>query len=95
MRPGSYEIVAAIGPDGMGEVYRARDTGLERDVALTVLPARIAADTERLPRFEQEVRAAGALSHPNILSIHDIGREHLFSLMLAERVFGIQSIVRR
>ena len=57
----------------MGEVYRARDTRLGRDVAIKVLPAAFSSDPERLARFEQEARAAAALSHPNILAVHDIG----------------------
>jgi hypothetical protein len=70
---GPYEIVARIGAGGMGEVYRARDTRLDRDVAIKVLPAGFASDQDRLRRFEQEARAAGALNHPNILVIHDVG----------------------
>ena len=66
---GPYEIVAPPGAGGMGEVYRARDTRLERDVAIKVLPASYASDTERLRRFEQEARPAAALNHPNILAI--------------------------
>ena len=70
---GPYEIVALIGAGGMGEVYRARDTRLGRDVAIKVLPAEFAADSDRLRRFEQEARAVAALNHPNILAIHDVG----------------------
>src|SRR5262245_24483156 len=70
---GPYEIVAHIGAGGMGEVYRARDTRLGRDVAVKVLPSSLSADGDRLHRFEQEACAAGALNHPNILSIYDIG----------------------
>ncbi|HJZ80375.1 MAG TPA: serine/threonine-protein kinase, partial [Pyrinomonadaceae bacterium] len=70
---GPYEITAPIGAGGMGEVYRARDTRLGRDVAVKVLPASYSDDKERLHRFEQEACAAGALNHPNILSIYDIG----------------------
>ena len=72
-RFGPYEIVAPLGAGGMGEVYRARDPRLGRDVAIKVLPAGLSADSERLERFEQEARAAAALSHPNILAVHDIG----------------------
>ena len=67
---GPYEIVALIGSGGMGEVYRARDARLGRDVAVKVLPTSFAADPERLRRFEQEARAVAALSHPNILALH-------------------------
>ncbi len=70
---GPYEIVAPIGAGGMGEVYRARDTRLSREVAIKVLPAEFTRDAERLRRFEQEARAASALNHPNILTIFDIG----------------------
>jgi hypothetical protein len=72
-RLGAYEVVALIGAGGMGEVYRARDARLGRDVAIKVLPAAFSADADRLRRFEQEARAAAALNHPNILSVHDIG----------------------
>jgi dienelactone hydrolase len=68
-----YEIVAPLGAGGMGEVYRAHDARLGRDVALKVLPHDLASDPGRRARFEQEARAASALSHPNIVSIHDIG----------------------
>jgi serine/threonine protein kinase len=72
-RLGPYEIVAPLGAGGMGEVYRARDSRLGREVAVKVLPASFAADQERLRRFEQEARATGALNHPNILGVYDIG----------------------
>jgi serine/threonine protein kinase/Tol biopolymer transport system component len=72
VRLGAYEIVALIGAGGMGEVYRARDTRLGRDVAIKVLPAELSGDRERLQRFEQEARAAAALNHPNIVSLFDI-----------------------
>jgi TolB-like protein/tetratricopeptide (TPR) repeat protein len=72
-RLGPYEIVVPIGAGGMGEVYRARDTRLARDVAIKVLPAEFASDPERLTRFEREARATAALDHPNILAIFDIG----------------------
>jgi eukaryotic-like serine/threonine-protein kinase len=70
---GPYEIVALLGAGGMGEVYRARDTRLGRDVAIKVLPKAFSADVNRLHRFEQEARAASLLNHPNVLSIYDIG----------------------
>ena len=70
---GPYEILAPIGAGGMGEVYRARDERLKRDVAVKVLPATYSADAERLRRFEQEAQAAGALNHPNITAVHDLG----------------------
>ena len=72
-RLGPYEILAAIGAGGMGEVYRARDPRLGREVAIKVLPASFSSDADRLRRFEQEARAAGVLNHPNITAVHDIG----------------------
>jgi hypothetical protein len=72
-RLGPYEIVAPIGAGGMGEVYRARDTRLGREVAIKVLPAALASDPYALARFEREARAVAAINHPNILALHDIG----------------------
>jgi eukaryotic-like serine/threonine-protein kinase len=72
-RVGPYRIDAFIGAGGMGQVYRAHDSRIGRDVAIKVLPAEYAADAERLGRFEQESRATGALSHPNILTLYDVG----------------------
>ena len=72
-RLGPYTLVGAIGVGGMGEVYRATDTRLARDVAVKILPADVAGDPDRLRRFEQEARAAAALNHPNILAVYDIG----------------------
>jgi Tol biopolymer transport system component len=72
-RLGPYEILAPIGAGGMGEVYRAKDSRLGREVAIKVLPATFSQDADRLHRFEQEARAAGMLNHPNITAVHDIG----------------------
>jgi serine/threonine protein kinase len=72
-RLGPYEIVALLGAGGMGEVYRARDERLKRDVAIKVLPVSFSADHDRLRRFEQEAQAAGSLNHPNITAVYDIG----------------------
>lgn len=72
-RFGHYEILSLLGKGGMGEVWRARDTRLDRDVAIKLLPAEFAQNTDRLRRFEQEARATSALNHPNILTIYDIG----------------------
>ena len=72
-RLGPYEVLSAIGAGGMGEVYRARDPRLNRDVAIKVLPATFSADADRLRRFEQEAKAAGVLNHPNITAVYDIG----------------------
>ena len=72
-RLGPYELVCAIGAGGMGEIYRARDTRLNRDVAVKVLPRLLATDESALARFEREAKALAALSHPNLLAIHDFG----------------------
>jgi serine/threonine protein kinase/tetratricopeptide (TPR) repeat protein len=72
-RLGPYEILGPLGTGGMGEVYRARDSRLDRDVAVKVLPEPLAADAKALARFEREAKAVAALSHPNILAIHDVG----------------------
>jgi len=74
-RLGPYEIIAPLGAGGMGEVYRARDTKLGRDVAIKVLPAELASNPDALARLEREARAVAQLSHPNILAIHDFGRQ--------------------
>jgi eukaryotic-like serine/threonine-protein kinase len=85
---GPYEIVATLGAGGMGEVYRARDTRLGRDVAIKVLPAALASDTERLRRFESEAKIIAALNHPNILSIHDIGTHEGAPYLVSECLEG-------
>jgi len=72
-RLGPYEIIAPLGAGGMGEVYRARDTRLKRDVAIKVVHGDVPRDTERIRRFEQEARAASALSHPNVCAVFDLG----------------------
>ena len=74
-RLGPYEITAPLGAGGMGDVYRARDTRLDRDVAVKVLPDDLAQDRNALQRFEREAKAIAALSHPNILAIHDFGSD--------------------
>jgi len=71
-RIGPYEIVAPLGAGGMGEVYRARDARLDRDVAIKILPDLFAQDPERLARFEREAKALAALNHPNIAAIYGI-----------------------
>ncbi len=85
---GPYEVVSLIGAGGMGEVYKARDMRLGRDVAVKVLPASFAADPERLRRFEQEARAVASLSHPNILAVHDIGQYEQQPFMVSELLEG-------
>src|SRR5271169_2998590 len=85
---GPYEIQSPIGAGGMGEVYRARDTRLNRDVAIKILPASFTADPDRLQRFAQESRAAAALNHPNILSIFDIGEDRGAPYVVSELLEG-------
>jgi Tol biopolymer transport system component len=85
---GPYQIESLLGAGGMGEVYRARDARLNRDVAIKILPASFSSDTDRLQRFEQESRAAAALNHPNILSIHDIGDDHGTPYVVSELLEG-------
>src|SRR5262245_31911745 len=87
-RLGPYEIVAAIGAGGMGEVYKARDTRLERTVAIKVLPAAFSSDPERLARFEQEARAVAALNHPNILALHDLASHEGAPYIVTELLEG-------
>jgi serine/threonine protein kinase len=87
-RLGPYEILSPLGAGGMGEVYLGRDTRLERQVAIKVLPADVAKDAERLRRFEKEARSASALNHPNIVTIYDIGSEDGVSYIAMERVEG-------
>jgi serine/threonine protein kinase len=72
-RFGPYEVIAPLGAGGMGEVYRSRDSRLGRDVALKVIPRESSHDAERIRRFEQEARAAGTLSHPNVCAVYDLG----------------------
>jgi hypothetical protein len=87
-RLGSYEILSLVGAGGMGEVYRARDPRLDRDVAIKVLPAAFSADRDRLHRFEQEARAAAALNHPNILTVHEIGTHDGAPFVVSELLEG-------
>ena len=103
-RLGPYEIVVLVGSGGMGEVYRARDTRLERAVAIKVLPESVARDSERLLRFEHEARLLSTLDHPNLLAIYDVGEqqgvhylvsEFLEGQTLAERIGGRPMSQRR
>jgi serine/threonine-protein kinase len=87
-RLGPYEILAPLGAGGMGEVYRARDTRLGREVAIKVLPEHLARDPDALARFEREARAVAALAHPNILDIHDFGSEKGLSFIVTELLEG-------
>ena len=96
-RLGAYEIAGRLGSGGMGEVYRARDTRLGREVALKILPAEFAADPVRRARFEQEARATAALNHPNILNLHDVGDENGLSYIVTELVVGetLTAVIQR
>ena len=85
---GAYRIEAAIGAGGMGEVYRATDTRLRREVAVKILPAAFAADPQRRSRFEREARAVAALTHPHICTIHDVGHEQGIEFLVMELVAG-------
>src|SRR5579872_1241488 len=85
---GPYEIVAAVGAGGMGEVFRARDARLGRDVALKILPGLFSTDPDRLRRFEQEARAAAALNHPNILVVYDVGTDSGVPYVVSELLDG-------
>src|SRR5215471_7288282 len=87
-RLGPYEILSPLGEGGMGEVWRARDTRLNREVALKVLPASFAQDADRLRRFKQEALATSALNHPNILTVYDIGDHDGMPFIVAELLEG-------
>ena len=94
---GPYEILSPLGAGGMGEVYRARDTRLKRDVAIKVVPDHLTKDRETLNRFEREAQAVAALSHPNILAVHDVGTEGNTSYVVMELLEGetLRDRVRR
>ena len=87
-RIGPYQVLELLGAGGMGEVYRARDPRLERDVAIKVLPTAFSDDFERLRRFELEARAAAALNHPNILGVYDIGTDAGAPFIVSELLEG-------
>ena len=87
-RLGPYEIVAPLGAGGMGEVYRAHDERLDREVAIKVLPSEVAHHIDRLRRFEQEARAAAALNHPNVIAVFDVGIEGGFPYVVSELLDG-------
>src|SRR6185369_9880306 len=87
-RLGPYQIVSPLGAGGMGEVYRANDPRLRRDVAIKVLPADLSSDPDRLSRFEKEARAASSLNHPNIVTIHEIAEAGSIRFLVMEFVSG-------
>jgi hypothetical protein len=88
LRLGRYEVLGSIGAGGMGEVYRARDTRLAREVALKTLPSDVAADPFRRSRFEREARAVAALNHPGVLALHDVGDADGVSFLVTELLEG-------
>jgi eukaryotic-like serine/threonine-protein kinase len=96
-RLGPYEIKSQIGAGGMGEVYRARDTRLSRDVALKILPESFARDADRLRRFEQESQAVAALNHPNIVAIYDVGEYNNTPFLVSELLEGesLRAVINR
>ena len=91
---GPYEIQASLGAGGMGEVYRARDTRLGREVAIKVLPAEVSGDSKRRERFEREARAVSALNHPHICTLHDVGHQNGTDFLVMEYIEG-ETLARR
>ena len=87
-RLGPYEIQAALGAGGMGEVYRARDTRLDRTVAIKILPEALAADPQFRERFDREARAVSSLNHPHICTLHDVGRQDGADFLVMEFLEG-------
>ena len=85
-----YRIIRRLGAGGMGEVYLAEDTRLNRKVAVKLLPASFATDEDRVRRFEQEARATSALNHPNILTVYDIGAQNGAPFIVAELLEGAE-----
>lgn len=88
MRLGPYEVQALLGAGGMGEVYRAKDTRLDRAVAIKVLPQSLSNDPDRRARFEREARAISALNHPHICTLHDVGQEDGIDYLVMEYLEG-------
>ncbi|RLE18020.1 MAG: serine/threonine protein kinase, partial [Acidobacteria bacterium] len=85
---GRYEVLGSIGAGGMGEVWRARDNELEREVAVKVLPDDMAANPERIERFQREAKALAAISHPNLLEIYDVGSSDDIHYVVTEFLEG-------
>src|SRR5438046_5709158 len=88
-RLGPYQVLAPLGQGGMGEVYRARDLRLDREVAVKVVPEALARDADRLARFEREARAVAALAHPTILVLYAVGREGDVPFAVTELLDGV------
>ena len=93
-RLGPYAITASIGRGGMGEVYKARDTRLDRTVAIKVLPGHVASDPDLRERFEREARAIAALNHPHICTLHDVGQQDGIDYLVMEYLEG-QTLAQR
>src|SRR6187402_2947588 len=89
LKLGRYEIRSQLGAGGMGEVYLAQDTRLDRKVALKILPDEVAADPDRMERFVQEARAASGLNHPNIITIYEIDQSESTPFIAAEYIEGL------
>src|SRR5262245_30962733 len=87
-RLGSLEITALLGRGGMGEVYRARDTKLKRDVAIKILPDEFSRDTDRVSRFQREAEVLASLNHPNIATIYDLQEANGFRFLILELIEG-------
>jgi eukaryotic-like serine/threonine-protein kinase len=87
-RLGPYEVVAPIGAGGMGEVYKARDTRLDRTVAVKILPAALAADPQLRERFDREARAISALDHPHICALYDVGEQNGTAFLVMQYLEG-------
>ena len=85
-RLGPYEVVALLGEGGMGEVYRARDSRLERTVAIKILPESLAGDPQFRERFDREARAISQLDHPHICAVYDVGEHHAFNPLVEEAI---------
>src|SRR5437667_6937595 len=94
MRLGPYEIVAALGAGGMGEVYRARDTRLDRSVAIKVLPAHLVGDPTFRERFDREAHTIAALNHPHVCTLHDVG-EHSGTVFLVMEYLDGETLAAR
>ena len=91
---GPYEIVSPLGAGGMGEVYRARDTRLDRTVAIKILPSHLSDNAEAKQRFEREARTISSLNHPNICTLHDVGRQDGIDFLVMEFLEG-ETLQRR